>query len=97
MSYAQQSNLYRDALSRSRIDMCVREQGYIKATGADPAQAALGQNVVAGSVTDIDAIAAAVCVSPNSATLEDDGALLAAVQLVWPTVAAARYPQVPAG
>jgi hypothetical protein len=92
VSYAQQSNLYRDQLSRSRIDMCIREQGYIYATAPDPQDASLGQNVTAGSPTDIDAVAAAVCVSPNYLTLEDDGALLAAVQSVWHTVAQARYP-----
>jgi hypothetical protein len=95
VSYAQQSTLYRDQLSRSRIDMCVREQGYIFAADGREDIASLGRAVTAGSVTDIDAVAAAVCVGPNYAELDDDAALLGAVQTAWPSVAAARYPQTP--
>lgn len=93
MSYQDQSDLYRTGEQRNRMEMCVREQGYIFAADGRPDIASLGRGVVAGDLTDIDAVIAAVCVGPNSAELGEDGPLLSAVQSVWPTVAAARYPQ----
>lgn len=93
MSYQEQADLYRNGSDRTRFDICVREQGFIFSTNSDPSVASLGQGVVAGNLTDIDAVIAAICVSPSWADLAEDPALLAAVQQVWPTVAAARYPQ----
>jgi hypothetical protein len=92
MTYLEQSERYRDMAERDRYEMCVREQGYIHATAADPSKAALGRGVTAGSMADIDAVIAAICVGANSALLGDDGDLLSAVNTAWPTVAAARYP-----
>ena len=45
-----------------------------------------------GNWADIDSIWAACATGPNSTLMGDDGAMLAAVQGAWPTVAAARYP-----
>lgn len=95
MSYAEQSTTYRDPGERSRMEMCVREQGYIYAADGRPDIAGLGRGVTSGDAQDIDAVIAAACVSPNWADLAEDGPLLAAVQAVWPSVAAARYPQEP--
>jgi hypothetical protein len=92
MSYQEQNDLYRDGAQRGRMEMCAREQGYIFTADGRADIAALGRGVVAGDMTDIDAVIAAVCTGPNSASLGEDPALLAAVQSVWPTVAAARYP-----
>jgi hypothetical protein len=92
MSYADQAVRYRDLAERSRYEMCIREQGYVFAADGRPEIAALGRGVVAGDLHDIDAVVAAICTGPNSADLGEDAALLAAVQAVWPTVAAARYP-----
>lgn len=92
MSYQAQSDLYRGA-QRNRFDIAVREQGYTFAADGRPDIAALGRGVTGGDLQDIDAVIAAICVSPNWATIgESDPDLLAAVQGVWPTVAAARYP-----
>ena len=91
MSYQEQNDLYRGA-DRGRYEMCIREQGLIFTADGRPDIAELGRSVTAGSLTDIDAVIAAICVGPNSAQLGDDGPLLSAVQAVWPTVAAARYP-----
>lgn len=92
MSYQTMNDLYRDLSQRGRMEMCVREQGYIFAADGRPDIAALGSAVVSGDLSALDAVIAAVCVSPNSGSLGEDGPLLAAVQAVWPTVAAARYP-----
>lgn len=92
MSYQEQSDLYRNVAERGRMEMAVREQGYIFSADGRPDIAALGMGVAAGNLTDIDAVVAAICTGPNSGELGDDAALLSAVQSVWPTVAAARYP-----
>lgn len=93
MSYAEQNDLYRNGAERGRYEMCVREQGYIFSADGRADIAALGHGVVAGNGQDIDALIGAICTGPNWATLNEDPALLAAVQAAWPTVAAARYPQ----
>lgn len=92
MTYQEQSDLYRDMAQRGRYEMCVREQAYVFTADGRPDIAALGRGVVAGDPTDIDAVISAICTGPNSAALGEDPELLAAVQSVWPTVAAARYP-----
>jgi hypothetical protein len=94
MAYQDMSDNYRDPAYRNRAEMCIKEQGVIYTNDGRPEIKALGQGVVAGNWVDIDAIMSAVSVGPNSETsVTDDGALLGAVQTVWPTVAAARYPQ----
>jgi uncharacterized membrane protein len=95
MSYQEQNDLYRNTAERGRMEMATREQAYIFTADGRADIAALGRGVVAGDYTDIDAVIAAVCTGPNSAILGEDPALLAAVQGVWPTVAAARYPVAP--
>lgn len=92
MSYQEQSDQYRSGADRGRYEMCVREQGLIFSADGRPDIASLGRGVTAGNLTDIDAVIAAVNVGPNWDQLDDDSGLLAAVQGVWPSVAAARYP-----
>lgn len=92
MTYQEDSDAYRDPGFRARAEMCAREQGYVYAGDGRADIAALGRGVIAGTMIDIDAVIAAVVVAPGNEGLEDDGALLAATQAVWPTVAAARYP-----
>lgn len=94
MSYSEQSDLYRSRPDRNRMEMCIREQGYTYSADGRADIAALGFSVVASSQVDIDAVIAAVCVHQNWSQIADgdDIALLGAVQAVWPTVAAARYP-----
>jgi len=93
MSYAEQGALYSDISQRQRMTMCAREQGYIYTADGRADIAALGRGVVAGDPQDIDAVIAAVCTGPNWDSISEDQALLSATQSVWPTVAAARYPQ----
>lgn len=93
MSYQEDSDLFKDSVFRDRAAMCAREQGYVFSADGRADIAALGRGVVAGNWTDIDAVIAAVVSAPGNEGLDDDGALLAATQAVWPTVAAARYPQ----
>jgi len=93
VTYQDMASRYRSVDERNRYEMAVREQGQIFAFDGRPDIAALGAAVVAGKPSDIDAVIAAICVGPNSDFLDEDGALLAAVQAVWPTVAAALYPQ----
>jgi hypothetical protein len=90
MTYQEQSdNLYRNPMQRNRMEMCVRQQG-LNTYSDDP----LGQGVIGGDAQDIDALIAAISVSPNWATVaESDPDLLAATQSVWASVSAARYPQ----
>lgn len=93
MSYQEQADLYRGP-QRNRMDICIREQGYIFSADGRPDIAALGRGVVAGNMQDIDAVMAAISVNPSWAEVtDDDAALTGACQTVWPTVAAARYPQ----
>jgi hypothetical protein len=98
MTYQEQSDeMYRNTQQRARMGMCVREQGLVYASDPDPVNAALGQGVVAGDVNDIDAVLAAVSVDANWQTIQtSDPDLKTAVQAVWPTVAAARHPEVTA-
>ena len=96
MSYADMAALYANPEQRARIDMCTREQGAIFTNDGRPDIAALGRDTVAGYTNALDAVAAAVITGPNGAGLDDDPALLSAVQAVWPTVAAALHPQEPA-
>lgn len=91
-TYSEMSTLYRDPDGRGRYEMCIREQAFIYSDSSSADIAALGQAIVGGSGSDIDSVIAGIVTGPNSAELADDGALLAAVQSVWPTVAAARYP-----
>jgi len=93
VTYLDMSTVYRDKETRERGEMCIKEQGMIYTTNADPQVKALGLGVVGGNWGDIDAIWAACATGPNSTLLADDGAMLAAVQGVWSAVAAARYPQ----
>lgn len=93
MGYEEDSAQYKDAAFRDRAEMCVREQGYVFSADGRADIASLGHGVVAGNWTDIDAVIAAIATAPGNEGLDDDGALLAATQAVWPTVAAARYPQ----
>lgn len=95
MSYADKAGIYADPDQRARIDMCTREQGAIFVNDGRPDIAALGRDTVAGYTNALDAVAAAVITGPNGAALDEDAQLLAAVQAVWPTVAAALHPQVP--
>lgn len=92
MSYEEDAALYHTVGFRDRASMCAREQGYVFSADGRADIAALGRGVVAGDQTDIDAVIAAVVTAPGAET-ETDAQLLAAVQAVWPTVAAARYPQ----
>lgn len=93
MSYADDSATYRDPDFRSRAEMAIREQGYVFSADGRPDIASLGRGVVAGNGVDIDALLAGVVTAPGNENIDDDAGLLAAVQAVWPTVAAARYPQ----
>ena len=91
--YQEMHDNYRAPQFRERAEMCVREQGLIFANDGRPQIAALGIGVTGGNWSDIEAIMAAVASGTNgTAAVTDDGALLSAVQSVWPTVAAARYP-----
>ena len=94
MGYAEDSATYKDNDFRSRAEMCIREQGYVFSADGRADIASLGQGVVAGDWTDIEAVMAAVVTAPGAGDLTDDQALLSQTQTVWPTVAAARYPQV---
>jgi hypothetical protein len=91
MSYRDQSDLYVSTSERNRFKMCIIEQGNIFSTNADPATANLGKLVTTGDLAAIDSVIAAICTGPNWSTLDDDLALLSAVQSVWPAVAAAWY------
>ena len=93
MGYQEDSDLYRDTGFRNRAEMCIREQGYVYSADGRADIASLGRGVVAGNLIDIDAVLAAVVTAPGNENLDQDAALLAATQAVWPTVAAARYPQ----
>lgn len=91
-TYAEQGATYRDMGTRQRIEACAREQGLIFSNDGRADIASLGRGVTAGTYLDIDAIIAAVVASP-AADITEDAGLLGAVQAVWPSVAAARYPQ----
>ena len=94
MSYQEQSDRYRSITDRGRYEMAIREQAHLTfADDPDLANQALANSVIAGKVADIDALIAAICVGPNSATLSEDGSLLGAVQTAWPVTASAIYPQ----
>jgi len=96
MTYQEQNDRYRSTADRGRYEMAIREQAHATfAADADPANKALADSVIGGSVKDIDAIIAAIVVGPNSATLSEDGSLLSAVQTAWPVTASAIYPQTP--
>lgn len=91
MSYAARSDLFRDMDARNRMSMCVIEQAFLFAFDGRDDIAALGKSIVAGNGADIDAVMAGVVTGPNWATLDDDEALLGAVQQAWPTVASAKF------
>jgi hypothetical protein len=92
MTYQEQSDRYRAVDGRGRYEMCIREQAHATFTqDEDPANKALADSVIGGNASDVDALIAAICVGPNSADLDDDGALLGAVQLAWPVTASAMY------
>lgn len=95
MAYADDAATYRDEAFRTRAEMCIREQGYVFSADGRPDIASLGRGVVAGNWTDIDALMAGAVSAPGSQGIDTDPGLLAAVQGVWPTVAAARYPSQP--
>lgn len=90
MTYQEQSDRYRATDERGRYEMCIREQAHLTFSHDPvPANQALAGSVIRGTTADIDALIAAICVGPNSATLDDDAALLGAVQTAWPVTAAA--------
>lgn len=91
-TYQEQADLYADMESRPRMIACVKEQGYIFTADGRPDIAALGRGVVSGSMVDVDAVVSALCSYSGAGDLTNDDELLSAVQAVWPTVAAARYP-----
>ena len=93
MTYAEDSSIYRDMEFRARSEMCIREQGYVFSADGRPDIAGLGRGVVASNWSDIEAVMAATVTAPGAGDLTDDQSLLSQVQAVWPTVAAARYPQ----
>ena len=92
MSYQDDAILYRDGDFRNRAEMCVREQAYVFSADGRVDIASLGQSIVGGNYAHLDAVIAAAVTAPGSGDLSDDGALLSAVQAVWPSVAAALYP-----
>lgn len=90
MSYQEMSDRYRG--DRSRYEMAVREQAHLTfSNSADPAEKFLADKVIAVDLPSIDAVISAICVGPNSATLDDDVSLLGAVQTAWPITATAIY------
>jgi hypothetical protein len=90
VTYQEQSDRYRDPDGRGRYEMCIREQAHSTfASSEDAGERALADSVIRGNHGDIDALIAAICVGPNSDTLDDDAALLGAVQTAWPSTAAA--------
>lgn len=95
MSYAEQAAQYNDEAFNERARMCIREQGAIFGNDGRPDIAALGRDVTIGDGRAIDALTMAVCTGPSWADLDQDPALLSAVQAVWPTVAAALHPAAP--
>ena len=92
MTYAEDSATFRDMDFRARAEMCIREQGYVFSADGRPDIAELGRGVVASNWSDIEAVMASTVTAPGAGDLTDDQALLGQVQTVWPTVAAARYP-----
>lgn len=92
MSYQQQYELLQDPVSRGRAEMCVKQQAQLFAGDGRPDIKALAVAVISGDYSAVVQIYDAVVTGPNWSTLGEDGPLLAAVQAVWPTVAAARYP-----
>lgn len=92
-SYAEDAATYRDEEFRIRAEMCIREQGYIFAGDGRPDIAALGRGVTGGNWSDIEAVMASTASYSAAGDLTDDDGLRSTVQTVWPTVAAARYPQ----
>lgn len=93
MGYAEDSARYRDMQWRAREEMCAREQAYVFTADGRPDIAQLAHGVIAGEMKDLDAVIAAVATAPGNEDLDSDEGLLGATQSVWPTVAAARYPQ----
>jgi hypothetical protein len=91
MTYQDMHTAYCDHSTRTRVEMCARQQAF-QPPAIDAASLDLANGIAGGNMQDIDAIIAGVVVGPNGETLAEDNALLAAVQSVWPTVAAARYP-----
>lgn len=91
MSYQEMNDLYRDDKQRGRMGACIRQQALIFSADGRADIAALGNAIVGGSAEDIDAVIAAVSTGPNWDTVDEDQALLSAVQSVWPAVAAARH------
>ena len=91
MTYQTRAAAYADPTTRGRIDVCATEQAHVYVNDGRPDIAALADEVIARTPLHLSALAASVCASPNGDALDDDGALLAAMQAVWPAVAAALY------
>jgi hypothetical protein len=93
MTYAERSAIYVDPETRARIDMCSSEQAHLTyANDADASNEALAADVAMGDGVALDAICRAVAAGPNWQQVEDDQALLAAVQESWHRVAIAFHP-----
>jgi hypothetical protein len=75
------------------MEMCIIQQAFIFAFDGRDDIAALGKAIAAGNGADINAVMAGVVTGPNWADLDDDQALLGAVQERWPTVASAKFTQ----
>jgi len=90
MTYQEMGDRYRNLMERGRYEMAISEQAHVTfAADADPVNAALADQVIQGSMPAIDSLIRAITVGPNSATLDDDGSLLSAVQSAWPVTAQA--------
>jgi hypothetical protein len=92
-TYAEQAALYTEQTFRERAGRCIAEQGLVFAADGRQDIAGLGRAVVAGSGADCDAVLSAAVSYSGAGDLSTDQGLLAAVQAVWPAVAAARHPQ----
>lgn len=91
MSYESKAQSYGSYATRSRIDICATEQAYVFINDARPEFIQLSEKVIGRMPIAIDALAMGVCASPNGDSLDDDGALLSAMQSVWPSVSNALY------
>jgi hypothetical protein len=91
MSYQTKADAYADPATRARIDICSTEQAYVYVNDGRPDIAWLGLAVIGRHPLALQALSAGACASPNGDTLDDDTALLGAIQSVWPVVAAALY------
>jgi len=92
VSYESQDELTRDEVFRGRVRMCVAEQAEVFVNDGRPEYKQLANQAIGALEPTTEQFVPLVAMAPAMSADATDGAILSAVQYMWPIVGARYVP-----